>query len=349
MLFVITGNADIALQQADASSPIYQELQEIRGASQRSADLTRQLLAFARKQSVNPQVMDLNETIGSMTKMLLRLIGENIHLTWNPGNDLWKVEIDPSQIDQIIANLIVNARDAINGSGNVSIETANTVLDERYCSLHFGANAGDYVKLAIKDDGSGMNDEVLQHIFEPFFTTKEAGRGTGLGLAMVYGIVQQNNGYIDIDSTPGQGTAFRIYLPRVEHQAVESTQESRSEQDLPRSETILVVEDEKLVRTLSSRILRNLGYHVIEAADGADALKAAGNYKGEINLVMTDMVMPGMDVREMMARLKTDRPGIRELYISGYTENMLQDSNLAFLPKPFTIETLARKVREVLL
>ncbi len=349
MLFVITGNADIVLQQTDASSPIYQDLQEIRSASQRSADLTRQLLAFARKQSVNPQVMDLNETIGSMTKMLLRLIGENIHLSWTPGNNLRKVKIDPSQIDQIIANLIVNARDAIHSNGNVSIETSNTLLDERYCSLHFGANPGEYVLLAISDTGEGMSTEVLDHIFEPFFTTKESGRGTGLGLATVYGIVQQNNGYIDVASAPGQGTTFKIYLPAVSEEAANKAQERESAQDLKSSETILVVEDETLVRKLSSRILRDCGYQVIEAANGADALKAAAEFKDVIHLVLTDMVMPGMDVRDMVSQLKKARPGIKELFISGYTEHMITDPTIPFLQKPFTIETLARKVREVLL
>jgi PAS domain S-box-containing protein len=349
MLSVIIGNADAALEKMNPENPFYQDFRDIQSAGRRSADLTRQLLAFARKQTISPRVLDLNETIGSMTKMLLRMIGEDIHLTWNPSHSLWKVKVDPSQIDQIMANLAVNARDAIPCAGQVTIKTANYIIDDIFCKHHLGAVPGEYAMVAFSDSGAGMSTEILEHIFEPFFTTKEVGKGTGLGLATIYGIVKQNNGFIDVASEPGNGTTFRIYFPRHTGEVKGSADESDSTQRFGGNETILLVEDESMVRDLAGRILKQRGYSVLEAANGIEALSAARGFQGEIHLVLTDVVMPRMGGKAMLAQLKAERPGIKAIYISGYADNSdISDPGADFIHKPFTIETLVRKVRETL-
>ena len=352
MLQAILGNAALALEQIPADSPVRENLEEVLKSAQRSADLTRQLLAFARKQTIQPKVLDLNDTVGGMLKMLRRLIGEHIDLVWMPGADLWPIKMDPSQIDQILANLCLNARDAIAGTGKVTLETTNVTLDDTYVQSHPECVPGDYVLLAVSDTGMGMDVETRSHLFEPFFTTKEPGKGTGLGLATIFGIVKQNQGLISVSSEPGQGSTFKIYLPRIDSQvlaAVAATQKS----DLRGTETVLLVEDESQILALAKRILQNHGYTVLAAQSPEAALKLAEQHSGSIQLLVTDVVMPGMDGRELRNRLVACQPGLRCLYMSGYTADVIAhhgvlDEGVQFLQKPFTIESLAKRVREAL-
>jgi len=353
MLMVIRGHTELAMEQTGPDSPLYQDLQEIRRATKRSEDLTRQLLAFARKQTVSPVVLNLNDTLAGMLKMLQRLLGEDIELHWLPGGELWNVKIDPSQIDQLLANLAVNARDAIAGNGKLSIETANVALDEHYCAGRQECVPGHYVLLAVSDTGCGMSREVLSHIFEPFFTTKEEGKGTGLGLATVYGIVKQNNGFINVYSEPGQGTTFKIYLPRYVTQAAAATAEIPADTPLRGTETVLIVEDEKAILELSRRILERLGYRVLTAGTPEEALIRAREYAGPIHLLLTDVVMPQMNGKELAKRLKDIIPGLKCLFMSGYTANAIArhgilDEGISFLQKPFSAQDAAVKVRKVL-
>ena len=353
MLSVILGHTELALGQLDAAQPLHADLLEIRSAATRSADLTRQLLAFARKQTIAPKVLDLNEAVGAMLSMLRRLIGEDIDLMWRPGQPSWRVKMDPSQIDQILANLCVNARDAINGVGQVSIETGTTTVDDTYRSTHADAAPGDYVRLAVSDDGCGMDSLTQAHLFEPFFTTKPSGEGTGLGLATVYGIVKQNHGFINVYSEPGKGTTFTIYLPRY----VEETDRAvvgRTVAPANRgSETIMVVEDDPSVLKISTRILVGLGYTVVPARSPAEALRIAEERGADIQLLITDVVMPEMNGRQLATRLIAVYPHLKHLYTSGYTANViahhgLLDEDVNFLQKPFSVDALATKVREVL-
>ena len=351
MLGVIMGHADIALEQIDPEAPLHDDLQEIQKAALRSADLTRQLLAFARKQPVSPSILDLNQTVSGVLMMLQRLIGEDIELAWKPAPALWPVKMDPSQVDQILANLAVNARDAIGGVGHLTIQTENTVFDESYCRLHDGFAAGDYVLLAVSDTGAGMDKETLEHVFEPFFTTKEVGKGTGLGLAMVYGAVKQNQGFINVYSEPGRGTTFKIYLPRTEAVAAMAAQAPRKPDH--GTETVLLAEDEESILKLGTTILKKHGYTVLAARTPAEALARAERHKGSIHLLITDVVMPGMNGKELKDRLTALRPGIKVLFMSGYTSDVIAhqgviDEGVAFLQKPFSVNTLAQKVREVL-
>jgi PAS domain S-box-containing protein len=353
MLFVIKGYAEMAMKKVDPADRLHHDLQEIQTAAQRSADLTRQLLAFARKQTASPKVLDLNDTAASMLKMLQRLMGEDIELAWMPGHELWNVKIDPSQIDQILANLAVNARDAIAGVGKVSVETANTVLEETQCAAGEGCAPGDYVLLAVSDSGRGMDKEMLANIFEPFFTTKGVGEGTGMGLATVYGIVRQNDGLINVYSEPGQGTTFKIYLPRFVAAEVAVPVESKAAEPEGGTETVLLVEDEEPVLKLGQAILADLGYTVLAANTPGEALRLARNNTGAIDLLITDVVMPGMNGRELAERITSMQPGIRCLYMSGYTADVIADrgvldEGLRFIQKPFSVDDLARKVREAL-
>ncbi len=352
MLQAILGNAALALQDLPADSPLRESLEEIEKSAQRSADLTRQLLAFARKQTIAPKVLDLNDTVAGMLKMLRRLIGENIDLAWMPGAELWPVEMDPSQIDQVLANLCVNARDAIGGVGKVTIETSNVTLDDTYAATHPEAVAGDYVQLIVSDTGKGMDEETRSHLFEPFFTTKERGKGTGLGLATVFGIVKQNRGLINVHSEPGQGTSFKIHLLRAEAEALGATAVA-PKREVHGTETVLLVEDEGQILHLGRRILEQHGYTVLAASTPAAALEVAAQLGAPIHMLITDVVMPGMNGKELVAQLRVGRPGLRCLYMSGYTANVIAhhgvlDAGVAFLQKPFTIQTLAEKVREVL-
>jgi len=353
MLQVILGRTEMALSEIDQESSLYEGLTEIQKAAEHSADLTRQLLAFARKQTVHPQVLDLNDTVSGMLKMLRRLIGEDIDLGWLPGLGLWKVRMDPSQIDQILANLMVNARDAIGGVGRVTIGTENVVFDEAYCADHAGFIPGEYVLLAVSDDGRGMDKEILVNIFEPFFTTKGLGEGTGLGLATVYGIVKQNEGFINVYSEPDLGTTFRIYLPRFADEAVE-VPVAKAVGTLPEgTETVLLVEDEETILNLGKTMLKGLGYTVLTAGTPGRAIHLAEKHPGAIDLLITDVVMPEMNGRDLAGQLVSIRPTMKCLYMSGYTANLIVhrgvlDEGVQFIQKPFSMSDLAEKVREVL-
>jgi signal transduction histidine kinase len=353
MLGVIIGHAELALALINPTEPLYIDLQEIRKAAQRSADLTRQLLAFARRQTVSPKVLDLNDTVSGMLKMLGRLIGEDIDLAWRPGRDLRKVRIDPSQIDQILANMAVNARDAIAGVGKITIETGNVVLDDAYCAEHAEFVPGEFVLLAVSDTGAGMSREILAHLFEPFFTTKKMGRGTGLGLATVHGIVKQNGGFINVYSEPGRGTTFKIYLPAFEGETAKASAETAAGKRHRGTETVLIVEDEKAILKLGRKILEQLGYKVLTANTPAQAIHMVRESSGDIHLLITDVVMPEMNGRDLAERLTSIKPGLKCLFMSGYTASVIAhqgvlDKGVCFIQKPFSVKALAGKVREVL-
>ena len=294
MLGVIIGRAEMALGQ-DVSTDVQHDLKEILNAGQRSADLTRQLLAFARKQTAAPKILDLNDTISGMLKMLKRLIGEDIELSWVPGSDLWKVKIDPSQVDQILANLAVNARDAISGVGAITLKAENVVVDDSDRAETPELIPGEYVLLTVSDTGEGMSQEVREKIFEPFFTTKELGKGTGLGLSTVYGIVKQNDGFIHVASEPGKGTTFKIYLPRFEDETAQVPSEEVTGKRPTGTETILLVEDDEAILSLSKMILENLGYTVLAAQTPGHAIHLVEEHPGDIHLLITDVVMPEMN------------------------------------------------------
>jgi PAS domain S-box-containing protein len=353
MLSVIIGHAELAKHRIHDRERVRASLEEINTAALRSADLTRQLLAFARKQIIIPKSLDLNETVSGMLKMLRRLIGEDIQLAWLPKAHLWPVRIDPSQVDQILANLAVNARDAISGGGSITIETANVVVDDAYCVTNSEAAPGSYVLLSFSDTGCGMAREVLDHLFEPFFTTKGVGAGTGLGLATVYGIVKQNGGFINVYSEPGMGTTFKIYLPQhsgvIEAQPVADPPEAKRSQ----GETVLLVEDEAAIITVCRTILEELGYRVFAAHSPGEALRLATTHAGAIRLLITDVVMPEMNGKELAERVSSIIPGIACLYMSGYTANVIAhhgvlDEGINFIQKPFSIHMLADKVRQAL-
>jgi len=353
MLSAIIGNAELALIDLSPENPQHDYLKEILDAARRSADITRQLLAFARRQTIRPEVLDLNETVEGMLKMLRRLIGEDIDLSWQPGFGLWPVKMDPSQIDQILANLLVNARDAISGVGGITIETENIRFDEDYCADHAGFVPGDFVRLAVSDDGCGMDKETLNNLFEPFFTTKGVGEGTGLGLATVYGIVKQNDGFINVYSEPEQGTTFKIYLP---HHAGEADRvKPHDVVDIPmgRGETVLIVEDEASILKLAKRILKRLGYAVLEATTPGQAVALAEQHAIDIHLLITDVVMPEMNGKDLADRLQSLYPNLRVLFMSGYTASAIVhrgvlNKGVNFIQKPFSMKDLAAKVREAL-
>ncbi|RJR17126.1 MAG: response regulator, partial [Desulfobacteraceae bacterium] len=338
---VILGYVQMAMNDLDKADPLYGNLQQVMNAGKQSVDIVRQLLAFARKQVITPEVLDLNETIEGMLKMLRRLIGEDIHLAWEPATDLWPVRMDPSQMDQILANLCVNARDAISGVGKVTIETRNTVLNEAYCAEHAGAMPGDYVMLKVSDNGCGMDREIQKKIFEPFFTTKEVGKGTGLGLATVYGIVNQNSGFIDVASEPGKGTVFRIYLPRHTGEVVEKGTAVEAEIPRSRGETILIVEDDSPVLGLTRRTLETLGYETLTSSNPKEAITIARKHPGQLHLLITDVILPEMSGKELAIEISKIRPDILTLYMSGYTANVIAhqgvlDEGVHFIGKPFT-------------
>jgi len=350
---IIIGYSELALEQIEQSDPLHDDLTEILTAAKRSTDITRQLLAFARKQTIAPKVLDLNDTIGSMLKMLRRLIGEDIDLAWLPGAKVWPVKMDPSQVDQILANLAVNARDAIADVGKVTVETKNISFDEEYCADHAGFIPGEYVLLAVSDDGGGIAPDILNKIFEPFFTTKELGKGTGLGLSTVYGIVKQNNGFINIYSEPKKGTTIKIYLSRHEGQAVEAYSDNIIEIPISLGETVLLVEDDGSILKLGKRILEELGYRVLSAASPSEAIKLAEEHADEISLLITDVIMPEMNGRELSEHLQNLYPNLKIIFMSGYTANVIAhrgvlDDDVFFISKPFSKKEMAVKVREVL-
>jgi nitrogen-specific signal transduction histidine kinase/CheY-like chemotaxis protein len=353
MLGVILGHVELAMMEVNSAEPINAHLKEIQEAANRSADLTRQLLAFARRQTVAPKVLDLNDCVTGMLKMLQRLIGEDIDLVWMPGADIWPVKIDPAQIDQLLANLCVNARDAIAGVGKVTIETTNITFDEAYCAVNKGFLCGSYVMLAVSDDGSGMGKDVIDHLFEPFFTTKEVGKGTGLGLATVYGIVKQNEGFINVYSEPSVGTIFKVYLPRFVGEAIEPTSESTATTPKGSGETLLLVEDEAAILNVGKAMLEELGYTVLTASSPGEALRQFKAHLAEIQLLITDVVMPKMTGRELAKLISEIKPGLKCLFTSGYTANVIAhhgvlDEGVNFLQKPYSINALASKVSEAL-
>ena len=353
MLNIILGYSQMALMKIEPSGPISANIQEIMNAAKRSADLVRQLLAFARKQTIAPKALDLNDTVAGMLNMLRKLIGEDIDLLWMPAANLWPVKMDPAQVDQLLANLAVNARDSISGVGKITIETGNAEFNEAYCATNIDLVPGQYVLLAVSDNGCGMNKETCEQIFEPFFTTKEVGKGTGMGLATVYGIVKQNNGFINVYSEPGKGTIFKIYLPRLKDEEKVSDEPCAQAKLLTGTETVLLVEDEQTLLEMGKIMLEELGYTVLATCSPNEAIKLAEQYAGDFHLVLTDVVMPEMSGRDLMKRLNDLRPGIKCLFMSGYTANVIAhrgilDEGVNFLQKPFLMNDLAAKVREAM-
>jgi PAS domain S-box-containing protein len=353
MLGVILGHAELSMLKTDENHDLHANLKEIQTAAEHSANLTKQLLTFARKEIISPKQLNLNDTVENMLNMLRRLIGENIDLIWKPFAQLWAVKVDPSQIDQILVNLCVNARDAIAGVGKLTIETGMKTFDPAYCAEHPGFISGDFVMLAVSDDGCGMDKETLNNLFEPFFTTKELGKGTGLGLATVYGIVKQNNGFINVYSEPGQGSTFKIYLPGL----VEDEDIDRSfpggKTAAGGTETILLVEDEPAILRMTREMLERKGYTVMSAATPSEALEKAEKDSSAIDLIMTDVIMPEMNGRDLSRQITKFYPDIRILFMSGYTANVIAhqgvlDEGVAFIQKPFSMADLTEKLREVL-
>jgi CheY-like chemotaxis protein len=352
LLAVIVGHADLLEEGLGPTHPLARRIALIQKAAAHAADLTKQLLAFSRKQVLAPRILDLNAVVAGIEPMLQRLIGEDVGLVIAPAHDLGRVKADPTQVTAIILNLAVNARDAMPDGGKLTIETDNVDLDEAHAHRHADTRPGQYVMLAVSDTGIGMDADTRSRIFEPFFTTKRPGQGTGLGLATVYGIVKQSNGNIGVYSEPGRGTTFKIYLPRVEA-SVEAVTAEGPAVDQSGSETILLVEDNEMVRTLTCEILEARGYTVLEARHGADALDIAARFHGPIDLLVTDVVMPEMGGRELARRLGAERPRMKVLYMSGYAADAIVhqgvlEEDVAFLPKPIKADTLGCRVREVL-
>jgi CheY-like chemotaxis protein len=355
LLMVILGYSEFLLERVGAEPQLRGPAQEIASAAERASSLTRQLLAFSRKQMLAPRVVNLNDVATENIKMLTRMIGEDVDLVMIPATNLWAVRADAGQIEQVIMNLAVNARDAMPSGGKFTIETSNVTLDEEYARFHAPLRPGDYVMVAISDTGAGMDAETQSHIFEPFFTTKGT-KGTGLGLSTVYGIIKQSGGYIWVYSEIGKGTTFKIYLPRVASTGEAAAQVATPIQDHkvePGSETILLVEDEANLRYLARQYLEKQGYKVIEAADGAVAMQIAVAHEKVIHLLLTDVIMPGMNGRELAQRIAEIRPNVKILYMSGYTENVIGhngmlDAGVRLLQKPFNLRDLRSKVREVL-
>jgi PAS domain S-box-containing protein len=352
MLSVILGHVEIAQERLDPEESLYQDLEAVRKAAESSADLTRQLLAFAREQVATPEVLELNQTIGSMLKMLGRLIGENIELRWRPTDEGWPVRVDPVQIDQVLTNLLVNARDAIDGVGEVAIETAAVSVDQEYAEVHPDAHPGDYMVLSITDSGPGMEPAVAERAFDPFFTTKDPGEGTGLGLATVYGIVHQNNGFIHLYTEPGQGTTFKVYFPRCEEEAAKP-RETGAPRDTVGAETVLVVEDQAAVLELVEKILSGLGYTVLTAGTPGEAIDIAGERSDPIHLLISDVVMPEMNGQELAEKLAETVGDIPVLFMSGYAEDVIAERGVIedgvhFIEKPFTRSDLSTQVRKAL-
>ena len=353
MLGVILGHAEMAMELTNPDHPIHEDLLEIQKAAERSAALTRQLLAFARKQTATPKVMNLNETVEGMLNMLRRLMGEDIELRWNPQADLWPIQIDPSQIDQILANLCVNAREAIVGVGKITIETHDIVFRPVDAEKQTGSLPGDYVRIDFRDTGCGMTQDTLDHIFEPFFSTKKKGLGSGLGLATVYGVVKQNNGFIQVHSRPSQGTLFHIFLPR--HQGKLEPQDTSTSSSPPAGghESILLVEDEPAILKITGQILEGLGYTVRKALSPAEAIRLATEQGSEIDLLLTDVVMPEMNGRDLAQKILKIQPKLKCLFMSGYTADVIArngvlDKGVHFIEKPFTKQTLALQIRQAL-
>ncbi|MDY6903776.1 MAG: PAS domain-containing protein [Thermodesulfobacteriota bacterium] len=353
MLGAIMGYAELSRDEAAITDDSRSNLESILDVARRSSDIVRQLLAFARKQTIEPVVFDLNESVENILKMIRRLIGENIELIWLPGNGELPVLMDPSQFDQIVVNLCVNAKDAIADVGRITIETGKGSFDDAYCAAHADFAQGDYAMLAISDNGCGMDHATMAHVFEPFFTTKGPGKGTGMGLATVYGIVRQHDGFVNVYSEPGDGTAFRIFIPL--QRSEEVTKRAEPVKDMPgsRGETLLVVEDDSTLLHISIMMLQKLGYTVISAESPQAAIQIAENNTAEIHMVITDVIMPGMNGKELAARLQAMRPSMKCLFMSGYTADIIAhkgvlDKDRHFIQKPFALQDLAVKIRQVL-
>ena len=353
MLSVILGYSELALASMSPQDKLYKNIEEIRKAGKRSADLTAQLLAFSRKQTIMPRVVNLNDAVGNMLKMLRRLIGENIQLTWIPGARLGNIYLDPAQIDQLLANLCVNARDAIKNTGKIIIETRQVEFDEAYCEHHVYAKPGTYILLAVSDNGCGMEKEVKDKIFEPFFTTKAQNKGTGLGLATVYGIVKQNKGLINVYSEPGEGSSFKLYFPL--HSAPQVKEEAKEKAPLPsgRGERILLVEDEPSILELTQTMIESIGYSVIATTSPQEALLLAAGQKEEIALLLSDVVMPGMNGKQLAEQLQKIHSNMKILFMSGYTSDVIAnhgvlEEGIHFITKPFTLQEIAKALKEML-
>lgn len=352
LLTAINGYADLLMRRMDPADPMRRDIEEIRKAGEQAAILTRQLLAFSGKQILHPRVLDLNGLVSRIEDTLHRLIGEDVTLRTSSAENLWRVKADPAQIEQAIANLAVNSRDAMPEGGVLTLETANETLS-REIPLGFAViPPGDYVTLHVADTGCGMDASTMSHLFEPFFTTKEKGKGAGLGLAMVYGIVKQSGGYILAESEPGKGASFRIYLPRTQESG-QAAEEGIPETSIPGRETVLVVEDQDEVRNLVEEILRMQGYAVLKASSGDEALRLVRTTRKSVHLLLTDMIMPGMSGRELAGRMQRIFPGLKVIIMSGYAEDgTIQWSTVIqgmdFLQKPFSVDSLTRKVRKAL-
>ncbi|MCU1274119.1 MAG: multi-sensor hybrid histidine kinase [Bryobacterales bacterium] len=352
LLTVILGHSDLTLSSMDADDRRRHDIEDIREAGARAAVLTSQLLAFSRKQVLQPKIVDISIAVSNLTKMLGRLISSNIEIVTRLERDLWRTKVDPGQLDQVILNLTINARDAMPLGGKLTLATNNCRLDDEHFSEDAAVPPGDYVLLEVSDPGCGMDAETRSHLFEPFFTTKLPGKGTGLGLSTVYGIIRQSGGHISVDSELGKGTSVKVYLPRA-REASESVRHAKQSEQMPRgNETILLAEDEQRVRGVTSTVLARLGYKVLEAGDGQEALEVAKEYAGEIHLLLTDIMMPKMSGRELAEQLGRDRPAIKVLLSSGYSDDAISqvtlDASTPFLQKPFTPRSLSIKIREVL-
>ena len=353
ILTVILGHVQMAIDQVEPSQEIYGDLTEIQKAAERSADLTRQLLAFARKQNVVPRVLDLGKMLEGLVPMLRRLIGESISLVWESNRELWPVQLDPSQVDQILVNLCANARDSISGVGKIEIHLDNVGFDDAYCADHAGFHAGDYIRLTVRDTGRGMDQETLGHIFEPFFTTKGIGEGTGLGLATIYGIIKQNKGFIHVQSKLGEGTEFLLYFPRYAGKEEAAPASGAPPAVVKGSETVLLVEDEMTILDMTAKMVRQMGYTVLTASHPDEALRLAREHAGKIHLLITDVVMPEMNGRDLAGQMTHFQPDIKRLFMSGYTADVIAHNGLLhigvnFIQKPFSSHDLSMKIREVL-
>jgi two-component system cell cycle sensor histidine kinase/response regulator CckA len=355
LLTVIIGNAQLALMDAGKNGPLYEEIKEIKKAGERAVSVTRQLLAFSRKQIIKPEMLDINEEINETGKMLQRLIREDIEFLTVLEPELWKVYADPMQINQVLMNMVVNARDAMPGGGKLTIETANMKLDNIYFQDRGveSALSGSYVMLAVTDNGAGMDEKTRSRVFDPFFTTKEKVSGTGMGLSTVYGIVKQNNGYVWVYSEPGKGTSFKVYFPKVAEDETAGKERAKVSDEISGSETVLIVEDNDALRKLAKNALRKYGYKILEAENGEKALNVSETHEGPIHLLLTDVVMPRMSGTDLSENLQSIRPETLVIYMSGYTadaivRNGILRQDIKFIEKPFSLESLGKKVRQVL-
>jgi len=353
LLTVINGYSDLAMRRLNRSDSSWRPLEQIRKAGERAAELIQQLLAFSRKQTIQPTAISLNALVNETEGMFRRLLPESIETITQLDPSLGQIMADPGQIHQVLVNLVMNARDAMPSGGKLITETANVELDEQYAAAHPEVTPGPCVLLGVSDTGVGMNEDVRAHIFEPFFTTKGTGAGTGLGLASVYGIVRQSGGWIWVYSEPGKGTSFKLYFPRLDVTRPQEDVKANAPDSRQGTETVLLVEDREDVRSMAREVLESYGYRVLEAANGAQALEVAGRYTGHLDLLLTDVVMPVMNGRELSDRLKELRPETKVLFMSGYSENVIVHqgilkSGIAYIAKPMTPDALAAKVRETL-